>query len=158
MFEVILVDPDWSLVDLDRLAIPPVASPNAVLFLWSGPDTKFRAYQIGAAWGFGYRTTVYWDSMAGRVHELLVFARPKPNLVVTALPAIIRAPATDGSRPDEFRRVIERATGAISSRRCLEVFARRKVPGWTPAGLHGDVRGDLRKLYEQKGVVTRGHI
>lgn len=150
-FDVILADPPYAdQPDLDRLPIPPVASSSAALFVWAGPATKFKAFQLGAAWGFPYKTTVYWDRMDGSVAELLVFARPGSKLDVRKLPAMIRTPVPeDGGRPAEFQRMIQTVTDEFSSRRCLDVFATRKKPGWTPAGLDGDVRGDLRRLYEK---------
>jgi N6-adenosine-specific RNA methylase IME4 len=63
-------------------------------------------------------------------------------------PNWVEAPAGEHSeKPDEVRRLICDMTGEPSSRRNVELFARKLVPGWTCLGdavTGRDIRIDLR--------------
>lgn len=142
------------------LPVASVATPNASLFLWVPSRLKFSHGQpTAAAWGFPhYQGTVYWNKLRigmgywfrNQVEELLVFTKGDVAPFGCQLPNILSLLAGEHSeKPEEFRRLIETATGTASSRRNLELFARRQVPGWTGIGNQvtgNDVRVDLRNL------------
>lgn len=150
--------PTMPLEAIKRLPVQALAAPNAVLFLWVPTALKFSH---GAAclhsWGFDYVTTVYWDKQRqgmgfwfrNYVEELLV-AKMNRAPFRCQLPNIIHQPPGEhSSKPDAFRQLIETATGSISSRKNLELFARKTAPGWTTIGQSvtgNDIGVDIREL------------
>jgi N6-adenosine-specific RNA methylase IME4 len=116
MFRVIQADPAWDfdssytggkrksgakhvyptmpLHAIQQIPVPAVAAPNAVLGLWV-PTALKESHGLTTlrAWGFRYKTTVYWDKMRlgmgawfrNEVEELLIGVKgdgvaAKPNL------------------------------------------------------------------------------
>lgn len=74
----------------------------------------------------------------------------------------ISAPGEHSAKPDEFRAMLERATGHFSSRHQIELFGRKAVPGWTVLGdriegadalpdlcVQGDIRAGLLKVFQK---------
>lgn len=162
--------PTMKLGELMKLPVASIAAPNASLFLWTPTRLKFsHAQPLATAWGFtSYETTIYWDKerlgmgfwYRGQVEELLVFTRGDVKPYGCQLPNIVRCRAGEHSeKPEEFRRRIEAATGQASSRRNLEVFARKTVAGWTGIGNQvtgNDVRTDLKHLYLAQRAAPHG--
>ncbi len=151
--------PTMPLGAIQGLPVPAVCSYQTVLALWCPTRLKFsHGGPTMAAWGFGYETTIYWDKQRlglgfwfrNQVEELLIGTRGDVEPFGCQLPNILHLPALEHSaKPEEFRKLIETATGKFSRRRCLEVFARKRVPGWTGIGnavTGQDVRADLRDL------------
>lgn len=147
------------LYTLQRLPVPAVTAADAALFLWVPSALKFsHGGPVMAAWGFRYVGTVYWNKarlgmgfwFRGQVEELLFGVRGDVKPFRCQLPNLITAPAGKHSdKPAAFHRLIEAATGDPVYSRNLELFGRRKVPGWTVTGLEvtgRDVRDDLRLL------------
>lgn len=138
--------PTMPLSDICAIPVPAISAPSAALFLWVPTALKFSHGGVVAnAWGFDYITTVYWNKLRmgmgfwyrNQVEELLVFQRRGGSLepFKCQLPNIISLPPGEHSaKPDEFRALIERSTGKISRRQCVELFARKQVPGWTALG------------------------
>jgi N6-adenosine-specific RNA methylase IME4 len=60
-------------------------------------------------------------------------------------------PVKHSTKPEGFRRLIETATGEASSRRNLELFGRRRVPGWTVLGFEVDGL-DIREAIRREAV------
>lgn len=60
-------------------------------------------------------------------------------------------PVQHSTKPEGFRRLIETATGEASSRRNLELFGRRPVPGWTVLGYEVDGL-DIREAIRREAV------
>lgn len=161
--------PCMPLADICRLPVASIAQPSAALFLWVPTALKFsHAAPVMHAWGFDYITTVYWDKQRlgmgmwfrNVVEELLVCQRRGGSLepFKCQLPNIIHAPPGEHStKPEAFRQLVEKATGKISRRDCVELFARRLVPGWTSAGnfiTNRHVTEDLRLLAAAEEVST----
>lgn len=156
--------PTLDLVTLQRLAVPAITAPNASLFLWVPSRLKFsHGYRLAIAWGFpDYQATLYWGKerlgmgfwFRGMVEEVLVFTRGSVRPYRCQRPNLVNCPRDEHSeKPEEFRRIIEDATGLAASRRNLELFGRRKVPGWTVLGNEvtgNDIRVDLLRLATQK--------
>lgn len=152
--------PTMALSELQPLPVQAVSQPTAVLFLWVPTRLKFsHGLPTAVAWGFGnYETTIYWNKcrlgmgywFRNQVEELLVFTRGNMAPFRCQLPNIISLAALGHSeKPDEFRRLIEDATGKFSRRACLELFARRSAVGWRGIGhkITGrDIRQDLKLL------------
>lgn len=153
--------PTMSLADICQLPIPAICEPTTALFLWVPTTLKFsHAARVLDAWAFDYITTVYWNKtrlgmgywFRNQVEELLVCQRRGGSLEPfrCQLPNIISLPPGEHStKPEEFRRLIEQATGKISRRQCVELFARKQVPGWTGLGnvtTGRDIRDDIRRI------------
>jgi N6-adenosine-specific RNA methylase IME4 len=147
------------LADVCGIPLPAILAPSAAVFLWVPTRLKFsHGWTAAQAWGLDYITTIYWNKcrigmgywFRNQVEELLVFQRRGGNLAPfrCQLPNIISlAPGEHSTKPEEFRKLIEQATGKISRRRCVELFARRQVPGWTGLGYQvtgRDIRADIR--------------
>lgn len=152
--------PTLPLASIQQLPVAAVSAHNAALFLWCPSRLKFsHGYTTAMAWGFNqYEATIYWNKdrlgmgfwFRGQVEELLVFTRGNVEPFRCQEPNIRTLPALEHSeKPEEFRKMIERATGKFSRRHCLEGFARKTVPGWTGIGNQvtgNDVRVDLKTL------------
>lgn len=161
--------PVMALAAIQQLPVAAAATPNAALFLWVPTRLKFsHGLTTALAWGFPhYQTTVYWQKtrlgmgywFRNVVEELLVFTKGDVAPFKCQLPNFLSLPAGEHSaKPDEFRKLIETATGQISRRHCLEGFARKPVPGWT--GIGNQVTGnpitvDLRSLALEQAVYGR---
>ncbi len=165
LFDVLLADPPWryrnlktggtmrsgSAAKYDTLSMEQVAGmaseiqrithPASVLFLWGTTPMKPEAMRLLEAWGFGYKTTVYWHKTGrlglgywfrGDVEELLVGARPGAKAFRCQRRNIIEAPSRGHScKPTEAYELIEAATpGKIRA----ELFATSKRPGWSAWG------------------------
>lgn len=151
--------PTMPLGNVLSLPIPALCKPNAAVFLWVPSRLKFsHGAACMAAWGLSYEATIYWDKQRlgmgfwfrNQVEELLVATRGDVEPFGCQLPNIIHAPALAHSeKPEEFRRMIEAATGKFSRRQCVEVFARRRAQGWTSLGAaitRRDIRDDIRRV------------
>ena len=167
----------YPVMDLKQIAdlpVPAITHPGSLLFLWVPTTMKFtHAPTVALSWGFRhYITTIYWDKQRSGMgfyyrnvmEELLVFSAESviEELLVFSVSAgsvapfgcqrqnrIACPPMEHSEKPEEFRRLIEESTGKISSRRCVELFARRKVPGWTPVGNQvtgRHIKEDIRRL------------
>ena len=139
--------PCMELSEICALPIPSVTHTGSVLFLWVPTTMKYsHAPAVAAAWGFrNYITTVYWDKQRlgmgfyfrNCVEELLVWGAEKSSVKPFGCQKrnlITCPPGEHSEKPEAFRLLIEDATKQISRRHCVELFARKKVPGWTPVG------------------------
>lgn len=151
--------PTMQLDEIQRLPVPAVTSHSSVLALWVPCSMKFsHGATVLDAWGYRYVTTVYWNKLRlgmgfwfrGQVEELLIGVRGDYPAFRCQLPNIISLQSTGHSeKPEAFRQLLEKATGTASSRRNLEMFARKTVPGWRGIGNQvtgNDIRTDLRLL------------
>jgi N6-adenosine-specific RNA methylase IME4 len=146
------------------LPVGDVALPQSHLYLWT-PNALIReALEIMGAWGFRYKTNIVWLKVRkdgapdGRgvgfyfrnVTELLLFGvrgklrtraagRRQTNVIITRK-------QEHSWKPDEPYKIIE----ACSPGPYLELFARRKVPGWT-------CWGDQAETYEEARPIVRGY-
>lgn len=149
--------PTMTLAEIQQLPVPSILTQDASLFLWVPARLKFsHGATTLAAWGFHYEATIYWRKtrlgmgywFRNAVEELLVATRGNVAPFKCQRENIITCPATEHSeKPEEFRRLIEEATGTAFSGRNVELFARRTVPGWTGLGSHvtgRDIREDIR--------------
>jgi N6-adenosine-specific RNA methylase IME4 len=135
--------PTLELEEICALPVADLATPDAVLFLWSTCPHLKKALQVLDAWGFEYRTNIVWvKNQPGlgywvrNQHELLLIgargdmrspaedARP---------PSVITAPKREHShKPDEAYALIERMYPDLPR---IELFARGEArPGWVVWG------------------------
>lgn len=154
-YKTILADPPWSinqrgkysnrsaeshyeLMSLDRIKAMPVAdlaAENAHLYLWIPNGLLQEGLDVIKAWGFTYRSPLYWikprlllGNYIRNASETCLFAtRGKAPVRFNAQPNWMFCPQQDHShKPEEQFAVIER----LSHPPYLELFARRRQPGW----------------------------
>lgn len=154
----------YAAMSLDAIAALPVASvvaDDAVLLLWTTWPFLAEAMQVIEAWGFAYVTGLPWvkvDRVAvdgdGEVRfrprygvgfwargasEPLLMARRGKASPKTDFVALLANNAQHSRKPDEVHDLAEQ----FGSPR-LELFARRRRPGWTSAGDAVDDGVDIR--------------
>jgi N6-adenosine-specific RNA methylase IME4/ParB-like chromosome segregation protein Spo0J len=134
--------PTMELADICKLPVGELATPDAVLFMWTTAPHLQQAFHVLAAWGFEYRTHFVWVKdktglgyWVRNQHELLLIARrgnlPAP-LGANRPPSVINAPRREHSRkPDEVYELIERMYPELPK---IELFARGQRPGWVAWG------------------------
>ena len=144
-----------TLDDIKALPIAKLADKNAVLFLWAVDPMIPQALEVGAAWGFTYKTVAfYWaklrreGSKRGMQYDdremrdfpmgtgywtrpnpeqCLLFTRGSPKRVNADVRKLVIAPRREHSRkPDEQYERIER----LCAGPYLELFARQRREGW----------------------------
>ena len=146
------------------IASVPIAAwskPDAHLYLWTtNPKLPF-AFDVMAAWGFTYKTTITWEKVTGvgAVHRggMGWFFRGATEHVLFGvrgrkpIPAALRQancfraiPSREHSaKPDAFYHLVDEVT---PKGRRLDVFARRLRDGWDSYGDEADgTRRSVRK-------------
>jgi len=137
----------YSVMSLEEICALPVCDLTArdsVLFLWVTTPMMDEGLQVMKAWGFKYKTKIYWRKIMslgmgywfrGQVEELWLGVRGHVKAFRLQECNIIQCKALAHSqKPEEFRQLIERATGKMPDRRMLELFARRKYSNWSVWG------------------------
>lgn len=183
-FNVIEADPAWKyrvwsgdgqgrnagahydiMEDQDILALGSfikfLAAPDAVLFLWATWPLLVLALEVGAAWGFEYKTCAFdWIKITRNAHwhfgmghwtransePCLLFTKGRPQRqdkgvaqIVSETPAqdfindsALVSPILSHSRKPEA--VYERIEQLLGDQRRLRLFARDERPGWVSLG------------------------
>lgn len=160
---------------LDEIKALPVlqaAAKDCLLLMWATDPMLPQALDVGAAWGFTYKTVgFYWAKLRREgssrhllhneaAHKLfpmgtgywtranpepcLLFTRGHPKRVSTSVRKLIISRRREHSRkPDEqYERIESLVTGPY-----LELFGRQTRPGWTSWGSETDRFG--LPLFEQ---------
>jgi N6-adenosine-specific RNA methylase IME4 len=137
--------PDYPAMETEQICAMPIAdiaTPDAVLFMWTTPVHLPDALRVLEAWGFEHVTNVVWvkdkpglGHWVRNQHELLIIARrgdmPTP-LPANRPPSVINAQRREHSRkPDEAYEMIERMFPDLPR---IELFARSRRPGWDAWG------------------------
>jgi N6-adenosine-specific RNA methylase IME4 len=152
-FGTILADPPWDvwqrggrgahrhyhLMSVEEIAALPVgklASASAHLWLWVTNASLFAGQEVMEAWSFTYRSCLTWVKpglglgsyyLRNNTEHLLFGTKGKARILYRSQPTWLFAPKQDHShKPEEQYAVIERCSPAPY----LELFARRKRPGW----------------------------
>lgn len=163
-YRTVLADPPWELeqhgvfgaethyglMSLGQIAAMPVADlveDDAHLWLWVTNATLRHGYDIAEAWGFTVRSPLTWvkfrlglgNYLRNSTEHLLFATRGKAPVRFRSQPTWLNAPVQDHShKPEEQYAVIER----ISPGPYLELFARRRQPGWGAWG--NEIDSDIR--------------
>jgi N6-adenosine-specific RNA methylase IME4 len=140
----------YSLMTAKEIAALPVAAlaaDNAHLWLWVTNASLFAGHAVMDAWGFTYRSILTWVKpglglgsyyLRNSTEHLLLGTKGKAPVAFRSQPTWLYAPKQDHShKPEEQYAVIERC----SSGPYLELFARRKRPGWHAWG--NEVESDV---------------
>lgn len=182
-YACILADPPWAFRTYDARQVTPhrreedhyltmtfeqmaalpvadLAAKNCALFMWVIGTHIPDSIRLGEAWGFKFKTDVfYWMKMGSnhaqddlflgepdarismgyysrkQVEPVYLFTRGKPKRLSKGVRQIIRAPKREHSRkPDEQYERIEALVGGPR----LELFARTTREGWDSWGNQTD--------------------
>jgi N6-adenosine-specific RNA methylase IME4 len=136
--------PDYATMSHDELMVLPVhkwADAKCHLYLWSTNGTLPQALELMGQWGFQFKTVLTWlkpglglGAYFRTTTEQCLFGvrgklvtRPPHNI-----PTHFHAPKSRHSeKPEEFYHLVQRASFAPF----LEVFPRKKRPGWACWGM-----------------------
>ncbi|MCA1604473.1 MAG: methyltransferase [Acidobacteria bacterium] len=151
-YRCILADPPWStnqvgqrgairhyplmeLQDIYALRVDRLAADSAHLWLWVTNSTVFEGLQVMEAWGFSYRSCLTWIKprlglgvyLRNQTEHVLFGIRGKAPIQFRSQGTWFYAPVQEHShKPEEQYTIIERCSPGPY----LELFARRKQPGW----------------------------
>jgi N6-adenosine-specific RNA methylase IME4 len=151
-YATILADPPWStqqlgsrgairhypLMSLDAIAslrVDRLAAENSHCWLWVTNATVHAGEEVLAAWGFTYRSILTWikprlglgNYIRNQTEHLLLGTRGRAPIQFRGQGSWFYAPQQDHShKPEEQYAIIERCSPGPY----LELFARRKRPGW----------------------------
>lgn len=140
-----VLETHYTPMDLEDICAIPVkdyAHEDSVLFLWVTSPKIFEAREVIEAWGFTYKAMFVWDKVKHNVggynsvrHELLLICtrgdcKPDSKKLIDSVQTIERS-QTHSEKPERFREIIDEmyTTGPK-----IELFARKKVKGWTYYG------------------------
>lgn len=135
--------PTMALEEICALPVSAIATPDAVLFLWTTSPKLAESLQVVEAWGFVYRTCMVWDKerigmgyYARQQHELLLICTrgdlpsPEPENRPASVQRIRRDPE-HSAKPQEFYALIESMYPEYDR---IELFARNARDGWMAWG------------------------
>lgn len=137
------------------MAMKLPAKQNCLLFLWATTPLIHRALFLMNHWGFYYRTTIYWIKerriglgywfrgnaeicYLGTKGEVDPFRSSKRNVISSVSKG-------HSQKPEEFFELIE----PYCLEPKLEMFARKKRPGWKSFG--NEVDSDI-EIVTRKGI------
>jgi len=137
--------------ELMKIPIHKIANDDCLLFMWTSSPHLAQAIKLGEAWGFEYKTVAFvWDKMnhnpgkytLSNCELCLVFKRgriPQPR-GARNIQQLVRAPRGKHSeKPIEIMQAIEKM---FPTQERIELFARRKVKGWSVWGLEVLMQGE----------------
>jgi N6-adenosine-specific RNA methylase IME4 len=155
-YRTILADPPWDvgqrgslgaeqhypLMTVEQIKAMPIADlalNDSWLWLWVTNATLRVGYDVMESWGFTPRSPLTWikprlglgQYLRNSTEHLILGTRGRIKVNFRSQPTWMFAPVQDHShKPEETFGVIER----ISSGPYLELFARRRQPGWDAWG------------------------
>lgn len=151
-YNTILADPPWDiqqkgslgagrhypLMAIDAikgLRVDRLAADNSHCWLWVTNATVHAGKEVLDAWGFTYRSILTWikprfglgQYLRTQTEHILLGTRGRAPMQFRGQGSWFYAPVQEHSRrPDEIFAIIERCSPGPY----LELFARRKRPGW----------------------------
>ena len=142
--------PKMTTKEIMDLPVSDITEKNCALFLWATVPMIQDAFKVMEAWGFKYKTMLFWRKTMswgmgfwyrGQVEVLLLGIKGKLKAFRVQRANIIQARVREHSRkPDEFYELIE-LTGLSP---CIELFARNKRDGWDCWG--NEVESDIELM------------
>ena len=156
LFRTVLADPPWdvqqkgergaqahyrlmTVAQVKGMPVSGLAAPDAHCWLWVTNATLRAGFEVLEAWGFTPRSPLTWikprlglgNYLRNATEHLILGTRGNAPVRFRAQPTWMFAPLQDHShKPEEQYAVIER----ISDGPFLELFARRRQPGWAVWG------------------------
>ncbi len=147
--------PTLKLDELMNIPIYEIANDDCLLFMWATSPHLAQSLELGKAWGFNYRTVAFiWDKMShnpgkytlSNCELCLVFKRgriPQPR-GARNIQQLVRSPRKEHSeKPIEVAQAIEKM---FPTQERIELFARRKIDGWSVWGLDMIMENNANKL------------
>ncbi len=151
-YHTILADPPWAInqvggrgaanhypvMDLEAikaLCVYDLAHDDAHLWLWVTNGTISAGFEVMEAWGFTYRSFLTWIKPSFRLgvylrnqtEHLMLGTRGRAPIEFRSQGTWFYAPLQEHShKPEEQYAIIERCSRGPY----LELFARRRQPGW----------------------------
>jgi N6-adenosine-specific RNA methylase IME4 len=147
--------------EIAALPVGALALHQSHLYLWTPNALLLEALTIMKAWGFTYKTNLVWYKVRkdggpdGRgvgfyfrnVTELLLFGvRGKLRTLIAGrnqVNVVVERKQEHSRKPDAIYPIIE----ACSPGPRVELFARRRVPGWVVWGDQADTYEHNRPMY-----------
>jgi N6-adenosine-specific RNA methylase IME4 len=155
-YPTILADPPWqvnqvgargaeyhynlmNLAAISALRVERLAAPDAHLWLWVTNGALPMGRQVMEAWGFSYRSCLTWikpryglgQYLRTQTEHLLLGVRGRAPIQFRGQGSWFYAPVQEHShKPEEQYAIIERCSAGPY----LELFARRRRPGWDAWG------------------------
>lgn len=130
--------------ELMKLPVNKISKDDCLLFMWTTNPHLDQAIELGKTWGFDYKTVAFvWDKMVHNPGQYtlsycemcLLFKRgkiPRPR-GARNIKQLVRSPRGEHSKkPIEVMQGIEKM---FPTQDRIELFARRKVEGWSNWGL-----------------------
>lgn len=134
--------PQMSLAEIAALDVPSIASPDAILWLWTTNHHMREAFTVVDAWGFEHKTILTWakdrigygDWLRGQTEHVLFAVRGSPVVTLAAHSTLLRASVgAHSQKPAEFFELVKALCPAPPGG-YLELFARQTRPGWDSWG------------------------
>jgi len=136
------------LIDIYKLNVEKISSPNAILFMWVTYPFLDKGFEVIKRWGFKYKTVGFtWIKMNKRKNTpflgtgfwtranaeiCLLATKGKIKRVSNNVPQVLYSRIEEHSKkPDEIRDRIVRLMGDIPR---IELFARSQSAGWDTWG------------------------
>lgn len=139
--------PTLSVAEICDLPIVDITAKDSMLFLWTTTPMLPDAFKVMEAWGFKYKTAIYWRKIMslgmgfwfrGQVEICLFGIKGKIRAFRCQEPNFIQSKARKHSqKPEEFFALIE--PYALKPR--IELFARDKRKGWDCWG--NEIKSDI---------------
>ena len=137
--------PTMTMEELQDMDIKQYAEPDCVLYLWATSPLLDVAIDLLKYWGFDYKTCLVWDKVSHNMgfyasirHEILLIggigqSAPTDKSYANQTDSVYSEKKTEHSKkPDFYYEMIEKMHPTKVKR--LEMFARKKVEGWTSWG------------------------
>lgn len=141
--------------DLRALPVAEIAAADCALLMWVVDSNLPEALELGAAWGFGFKTCAFvWvkSKLGGWPHvgmgywtrkqteQCWLFTRGSPKRLSKGVEQIIHCPrGAHSAKPEEQYRRIEALVGGPY----LELFSRSAQPNWSAWGNQTGIRDGL---------------
>lgn len=140
---------NYAVMTVDQIAafeMPYAVADDALLFLWRVSSMQAEALRVMEAWGFDQKSEIVWEKLTAKgkrafgmgryvrmAHEVcLIGRRGRAKVRDRSVRSVFSAPVGPHSqKPDAFYDIVER----LSEGPYVELFARRRRPGWLSYGL-----------------------
>lgn len=150
------------------LPIKDISEKDSVIFMWATIPLLPECLDVMKSWGFKYKTSIIWRKIMslgmgfwfrGQCEILVLGIKGKIKAFRCQLPNFIQTKALRHSeKPEEFREMIIEATKKIEDRKFIEIFARKKIEGWTCLGNEitgNDIFYDLENIIKKEACGDR---
>jgi len=136
--------PTLKFSELIKIPVQDIAEDDCLLFMWATNPHLDQAINLGKSWGFEYKTVSFvWDKMVHNPGQYtlsycelnLLFKRgkiPKPRGARNVQQLIHSRRTKHSEKPMKVMEGIEKM---FPTQKRIELFARRRVKGWSAWGL-----------------------